>query len=602
MTTHAREDLKKEAFRLFEEGRYQESLQTCTALPAADRDAAVDVLTATNLYYTGKHEDAEVCFRDLLLKMPDSSYVHSYLGKILDGRGDEGAIAEYATAVLLDPTNQDALRSYADYLLNQRDYRGALPLLRRLVQLAKKPGDVQNLIRVFTETGDAEEALAIPTSAGGESGKSLAYIDALAKTRHYQQAAESACRIYQETNDPDVLRRYLDYLSRYDMPAALAAYPIQAHNRPDCDILFDYILLLKSAGDYSRALDESEVLLSRSQDPVYQIMRADLLAALGRHDAALASYEQLVRDELKSKNDLETLGLVIGKYRRYLMTQLPPDSAASRFLSLVSRDVNVVSLLETARLYDDQNNETEARAWYYRAYRTDYLAGGPAYAGFLSARGEDRECEKVMLYILSNVKKGDDLIHVASVILDELGGMFRLRRLLNQLVTRLEERQTTLNTRGLELLAMAFFITASNALEEADYPRCKYYCLCGMDVVPAYTTLIRLDDFLRLIRTCKEKSVADRPIGNSPQVIRRPVTPAPSATDQIGLSEQEQKIVLFLRSHRKATEMELRTLLSTRRVVGIVNRLVQKAERKGVHLIEKKGVGDDGEIYEYTGT
>ena len=117
MTAHAREDPKKEAFRLFEEGRYQESLQICTGLPAADRDAAVEVLTATNLYYTGKPEDAEVCFRDLLQKMPDSSYVHSYLGKILEERGDEGAIAEYATAVHLDPTNQDALRSYAEYLL-----------------------------------------------------------------------------------------------------------------------------------------------------------------------------------------------------------------------------------------------------------------------------------------------------------------------------------------------------------------------------------------------------------------------------------------------------------------------------------------------------
>jgi hypothetical protein len=268
----------------------------------------------------------------------------------------------------------------------------------------------------------------------------------------------------------------------------------------------------------------------------------------------------------------------------------------------VSRDINVASLLETARLYEDRNNETEARGWYYRAYRTDYLAGGLAYARFLSARSEDRECEKVMLYILSNVKRGDDLAFVASVILDELGGMFRLKRLMDQLVKRLEERRLTLNSRGLELLAMAFFITASNALEETDYPGCKYYCLCGMDVMPAYTTLIQPGDFLRLIRTCKEKSVADRPIMNAPQVTRRPVTPAPPVTDQLGLDEQEQKIVLFLRSHRKATEMELRTLLSTRRVVGIVNRLVQKASRKGVHVLEKKGVGEHGEIYEYTGT
>ena len=310
----------------------------------------------------------------------------------------------------------------------------------------------------------------------------------------------------------------------------------------------------------------------------------------------------LVRDELGSKNDLDALGLVIGKYRRYLMTQLPAASATGRFLSLVSRDVNVASLLETARLYEDQNNETEARAWYYRAYRTDYLAGGLAYARFLSAHGEDRECEKVMLYILSNVKKGDDLVHVASVILDELGGMFRLKRLMDMLVKRLEERRATLDSRGLELLAMAFFITASNALEETDYPGCKYYCLCGMDVMPAHTTLIRPEDFLRLIRTCKEKSVADRPIMNAPQAYRRPAAPAPSVADQLGLDEQEQKIVLFLRSHRKATEMELRTLLGTRRVVGIVNRLVQKAARKGLNLIEKKGVGEDGEIYEYTGT
>ena len=123
---------------------------------------------------------------------------------------------------------------------------------------------------------------------------------------------------------------------------------------------------------------EAEVLLSRSQDPVYRLIRADLLAALGRHDAALAAYEQLVREELGSKNDLETLSLVIGKYRRYLMTQFPAASATERFLSLVSKDVNVASLLETARLYEDQNNETEARAWYLPGipYRLPYRRPG----------------------------------------------------------------------------------------------------------------------------------------------------------------------------------------------------------------------------------
>lgn len=77
---------------------------------------------------------------------------------------------------------------------------------------------------------------------------------------------------------------------------------------------------------------------------------------------------------------------------------------------------------------------------------------------------------------------------------------------------------------------------------------------------------------------------------------------APVITDQLDLSEQEQKIIEFLRSHRKASEMDLRKLLGSRRVVGMVNQIIQKAASQGLSLINKKGVGEDGEVYEYTGT
>jgi len=33
-----------------------------------------------------------------------------------------------------------------------------------------------------------------------------------------------------------------------------------------------------------------------------------------------------------------------------------------------------------------------------------------------------------------------------------------------------------------------------------------------------------------------------------------------------------------------------------------VNQLIQKASLRGMNLISKKGVGEDGEVYEYTGT
>ena len=62
------------------------------------------------------------------------------MGKVLEARKDERAIAEFATAVHLDPTNQDALRSYAGYLISHKDYRGALPVSGDLFKSGKNRG------------------------------------------------------------------------------------------------------------------------------------------------------------------------------------------------------------------------------------------------------------------------------------------------------------------------------------------------------------------------------------------------------------------------------------------------------------------------------
>jgi predicted HTH transcriptional regulator len=88
-------------------------------------------------------------------------------------------------------------------------------------------------------------------------------------------------------------------------------------------------------------------------------------------------------------------------------------------------------------------------------------------------------------------------------------------------------------------------------------------------------------------------------------LLKRRAVQVPAARQiqqDLDLDEQEQKIVEFLRSHKKATETELRKALNTRRVVGIINRLIQKAAARNVTIIDKKGVGDDGEVYEYAGT
>jgi tetratricopeptide (TPR) repeat protein len=604
MIPSSREDQKKEAFRLFEDGRYLESLQYCNVLLETGRDQAVEVLSATNLYYTGKLEDAEVFFKDLARKMPDSSYVHSYLAKVLEAREDEGAIAEYAAAVHLDPTNQDALRSYADYLFSHGDFRGAVPVFRRLVQQGRKPEDVRNLIRALLEIGEAREAVITYSILGGEMAPGHEMVDALARTGDYKKAAGLAQTLYHEIPDPVIFRKYLDIHSRYDMQAALREYKSRLDEQPDPDTLLDYTLHLQENGRLREALDAAHTLVSTSGTPVSRLVECNILADLGEVAGAEAAYERLIADELVTKNDLDLLGLIIGTYRRFLLEHMPVGEAKSRFLATVSCDPNIAGLLETARFLEDIGDAGEARSWYYRAYRADFITGGLEYAKFLSASNEDRECEKVMLYILANIKKRSDLGRVAAVITGENERMHTLRRLMDQLIRRLEEKRSALHSEELELLAIAYSIAARTALDEMDYTGCKYCCLCGMDVMPAQSRAIQLADFLELIRAGKEQSVADRPIMNADKAKKRAAAtpPAPVIADHLGLTEQEQKIVGFLKSHRTVSEMDLRRLLGTRRVVGIVNRIIQKAAAQGLIIIEKKGVGEDGEIYEYTGT
>jgi len=598
------EQQKKEAFRLFEEGRYLESLQFCTRVLEGEKDPSLEVLFATNLFYTGKLEDAEVCFRDLAGKMPESSYVHSYLAKVLGARGDEGAITEYATAVHLDPTNQDALRSYAEYLLSRGDCRGALPIFRRLVHGSNKESDVKNLVRSLIGIGNAQEALATHRNLIGEQVQNKEYLDALLLAAEYRKAAAAALETYQRTGDSAILKKYLASLARYDTPASLEAYAEHARTTEDCEILADFILLLSASGRHAKALEMCALLLTRSDSPAYRLMACDLHASYGDPAAALVMYEQLISDELRSKNDLDLLAQIIGNYRRFLLKIHPAPEALLRFLSHVSKDVNIASLLETARFYENLKNTAEARSWYYRAYRADFLTGGLEYAKFLSATGDERECEKVMLYILSNVKRSSDLHLVASVIVDRSRPMHRLRRLMEHLIRRLDERRMNLNTEGLEQLAIAFLIAARHALEDADYASCKRFCLRGIDVLPVHTSAIRLDDFLSLIRACKEQSIADRPVIDVPEIRKRgPQIPVvQQIRDELSLDEQEQKIVEFLRSHKRATETELRKTLATRRVAGIINRLIQKAAAKNMMIIEKKGIGEEGEVYEYAGS
>ncbi|MGB8220688.1 MAG: hypothetical protein WCE46_09940 [Methanoregula sp.] len=596
----------KDAFMLYAEGKYQESLDLCNRLLETTRDPALEILAATNLFSLGKLEEAEVYFRDLARKMPESSHVHSYLAKVLEQRGDEGAIAEYAAAVRLDPDNQDALRSYAASLLAGNDCRGALPVLKRLYVLGKRPDDCRNLATALTRTGRAEEACALYQSPVAGHTKSREYIEALCAAGRYREAADEARGLCDESHDPAIIRLYLAARAGADAATAPEAYASSLKEVPDPGIFLDYTLLLRERGEHLRGLAAVKKLIAIDNKPQHHLIACELSAALGDHANTLLAYENLIRKELDAPCPAETFRQILISYRGYIRSQFPPEQALTRFLSLVPGDTNVVSLTETAELYREQGDPGEARSWYYRAYRADYINGGLPYAEFLASQGDDRESEKVLLYILANVRKLADLCRIAAAVTKNEGTLHRMRRFTGELIRRLEERRDMLGSEVRECLAAAYRSAAADALSREDYAACMHDCLCGIDALPAYSGNCRPDDFLVLVQQCKPQMLTDCPVVKAQAPVTGKKTeslrPVQAMSEIMALTEPEQKILVFLATHRRASETDLRRLLDTRRVAGIVNALIRKSATQGIMLIEKKGMSAEGEVYEYSGT
>jgi tetratricopeptide (TPR) repeat protein len=551
----------------------------------------------------GNFDEAEAHFRDLVEKMPESSYIHSYLGMILEQKGDERAIAEYGAAVALDPANVEALRRYSQYLMASGDHAGAIAPLHQLVALSGKTGDVLLLIRALIRTDRAAEAIALHDSRLSERDISVEYLDALGACGQYRKAADTSLAAFHRTSAPVFMQRHLQSLARVDPGGAGEAYAAAWEELRDPGIGYDFCLFLKDREEFGQALDIARDLISRSGDTGTRLLECELLELLGRRDAARDAYEQLIREELGSLDNPDVLGRAIPRYREFLMTYYPLKEVIPRFLGLVSSHAQVICLLETARFYEDLGDTVEARSWYYRAFRSDFLSGGVEYAQFLSRHEDFRECEKCMLYILTNVRKTADFVRIARVMVEDRSMRYGLKRFLSQLLMKLNERVVNLGSGGLEVLAVAFLLAGTHAIETHDYRRAKEYCLRGLDVLPPSSRYVRPKDFLALIETCKDRTLSDRPVipGTGGIYTGAALTATPSLASLLELDEREQMVVAFLQAHRKATEMDLRKLTGTRRVVGVVNRLMQKASAKGMKMIEKKGIGKEGEVYEYCG-
>ncbi|MBO5431104.1 hypothetical protein J5991_03570 [Methanocorpusculum sp.] len=597
------------ALELFNAGKYDEVI----SFSSGTADPALMLLSARSYAACGKYDIAESLLRSLVRIMPGSSYVHSYLGDVLLACGKEEAESAYARAISLDAENIPAVRQYADLVISRGDLRGAIPALRTLVRHSGAEEDVRKLMRTLTSVGEAEEAAAIHRRNFGEDTCSVEYIEALMAVGEYQKALNLALRGWTETKDTAYLRLDLEALSAIDKDAAEKAYRSALDSFEEADIAddnvsairFSFVLLEKYRENYDAAEFELSQLLGPDADAVYYLLSAEIAAKKEDGERASAIYRSLIESLMAKDADWETSELVIDRYTAFLSAVRSKEEVAGVISVVLSVYPQAVCLAKIGEAYENAGASLQAKDWFYRAYRADYLRGGLAYAGYLKRSGACREADTVIRYIVTNAASVSDLEYAADVILNGDSALYQLeksRGLVQKSLAGVSERLTS---KGREMLAAVYLYSAVDALECGNYEDCKWFCLSGIDVLPCYPETISIQDFSDILARVKGRAISERPIlmekaaeasGETEEILQ-------SGEEEIlpNLDDREKKLLAFLREHREATEMDLRSVLDTRRVAGIINGLLAKTAEFGVTLIEKRGVGERGEVYGYVG-
>lgn len=603
------------ALALFDQGNYNELL----TLASGTTDPALMLLAARSYIATEKYDIAETLLRSLITIMPNSSYLHGYLGDVLQITGADGAIAEYALALQLDPDNKAAVRSYAEALIAEGDLRGAIPAFRAVVRVDHKPEDVRKLEEIFIQINEPKEAIDVHLQYFGHDTVTLTYAEALLAAKEYQECLSVARSGWMDTKDNAYLRICLDALSSLDPQAAEKAYREALDGFEEDELVdknvtaiqFSFVLLEKLLGKYDLAIYELKKLLAAETDAIYYLVDAELAYLKKDEEAADAIYRTAIAAELaKDPMDTETVELIIDRFIAFLGDVKSREEAAGIVSITLSPYPKAICLAKIGEAYEAAGSNTQAKDWYERACRMDPVSGGISYAGFLKRTGDTREAESIIRRIFASTKSVADLEHAADAVLNGPAELYKLEAARELVQKRLTASADRLSSCGREMLAAIYLYAAVDALENRAYDDCKWFCLAGIDVLPCYPEKIHTEDFSDLLSRAKGRALSERPIlmektAEAAAEETEPESESDAESPDLDkdllelLDEREIKILTFLREHNEATEMDLRAILDTRRVAGLVNELIEKLELHDTPLIEKLGSGDRGEVYGY---
>ena len=130
-------------------------------------DNLMESQSYTNMYQgvralsMSKYKDAEQAFAKAVIKNPDDTYGHTFLGIALYWQGQvDQAMAEYRTALKLDPNNAEAHQLLGIAYAWKGNINSALESFKKAVELAPdRPDSQMNLGSTYAALGNYDEAL-----------------------------------------------------------------------------------------------------------------------------------------------------------------------------------------------------------------------------------------------------------------------------------------------------------------------------------------------------------------------------------------------------------------------------------------------------------
>lgn len=590
------EALRIRAQRLFEQGEYNSCLDLIRSLPPHVMETRLRILESVCLYCTGSLDDAELSLRDLKARVPDSAEICLYLGKTLESKGDDGARAEYAAAVRLDPAHPEAIRRYAGYLMDSGDYIAALALFRRLFNMTGLPGDLSDLMECSITLDQPDLALEEYLRAGSPEECVVSYLNALGAAGRYDDIVRTIDGLQVLRDNPQISHRYLDALAWVEPNRADQEYLRLLRDHGSVDDASRYIAFLSERGMIREALGVWSTWCATARDPGRRLLAVPLLLLSGNADRA-----KTLCEEVLFRTDLPEFPGFFNWYSLYgdvLKQTCGKQKACEILVKHAGSGCHPAFCLVAARFCEEIGDLDNGKRLFFQAFRSDLISGGLAYAAYLGRTGEIREQEKILEYILKTVRKVRDLEGVARAILDCRNPDHSL---ISLLAKRLATDTRILSTPGRELYARTLCLFAEMALADDSPDTGAEACITGLSIVPVESIDVAESLFAVLI-SCKRQTLPD----HLPSYLLGSCKPeeSPGASVMVSftwLDPVEEEVVAYLRKHRVCHELDLRKVAQTRRVAGLMNRIMRKADEHSVTLAEKEGYSEFGEVYRYAG-